>query len=370
MRWALADVLPAVADLLGVREYAGRGEWLADSLGARPRRFVVLLVDGLGSAMLTKHATDAPALSGLAEAGPLAAPFPATTCVSLTSFGTGLPPGQHGIVGTTFRLEDGATLAPLSWGADPNPIATQPDSTVLERAAADGVLVASVGPAQHRMSGLTRAALRGGEYVAAETLPERVAGAAEVLARASGAGRAALVYIYWPEVDKAAHVHGPASDELREQLRRVDGLVSELVALTGPRTALLVTADHGHVDVPEERRFDLESRPALRVGVETILGEPRVRHVYAQPGRAEEVRRVWAQELGGRADVRTRAEVEELLGPVDEWYAERIGDVVAIARDNWALVSDRVDRIVSSLRGQHGGLTDDEVLVPLRVAVG
>jgi hypothetical protein len=44
--------------------------------------------------------------------------------------------------------------------------------------------------------------------------------------------------------------------------------------------------------------------------------------------------------------------------------------VVAIARADWALVSDRVDRLVSSLRGQHGGLTPDEVEVPLRVAGG
>ena len=69
--------------------------------------------------------------------------------------------------------------------------------------------------------------------------------------------------------------------------------------------------------------------------------------------------RAWRDELGDRADVRTRAEVVDLLGPVDDWYADRIGDVVAIARDDWALTSDRVDRIVSGLRGQHGGLTDD-----------
>ena len=76
----------------------------------------------------------------------------------------------------------------------------------------------------------------------------------------------------------------------------------------------------------------------------------------------------WRDELGDRADVRIRAEVVDLLGPVDDWYADRIGDVVAIARDDWALTSDRVDRIVSGLRGQHGGLTDEEVLIPLRAA--
>jgi hypothetical protein len=95
-----------------------------------------------------------------------------------------------------------------------------------------------------------------------------------------------------------------------------------------------------------------------------------VRHVYTEPGRADEVLTTWRRVLGERADVRARGAVAELLGPVDDWHAERIGDVVAIAREDWALVSERVDRLVSSLRGQHGGLTPDEVEVPLRLARG
>ncbi len=148
----------------------------------------------------------------------------------------------------------------------------------------------------------------------------------------------------------------------------MDSLVAGLVELVADDVALLVTADHGVIDVPDDRRIDLEARPALRRDVVTILGEPRVRHVYTVAGRAAEVRGTWAGELGERADVRTRAEVVELLGPVDDWYADRIGDVVAIANADWALTSDRIDRIVSALRGQHGGLTDAEVLIPLRVA--
>ena len=129
------------------------------------------------------------------EIGPLAAPFPSTTCVSLTSLGTGLPPGMHGIVGTSFRLDDGSVLAPLSWGGDPNPIATQPEPTVLERAASAGVLVTSAAPAAHRTSGLTRAALRGGEYPGADTLPG-----------APGRGRAAI---------SRARAERPAQPDLR-----------------------------------------------------------------------------------------------------------------------------------------------------------
>jgi predicted AlkP superfamily pyrophosphatase or phosphodiesterase len=369
----LAELLPGAAHLLGVRGFATSGARLADVLGhalGEPRHIVVLLVDGLGAQQLAANAGSAPRLAAMAEVGPMAAPFPSTTCVSLTSLGTGLPPGMHGIVGTTFRLEDGSTLAPLSWGAEPNPIATQPEPTVLERAEAAGILVTSAAPAAHRASGLTRAALRGGDYPGADTLPARLSVAAAAISRARAEQRASLTYVYWPDLDKTGHVHGVDSPAYRAALARVDSLVAGLLDLTSQDVALLVTADHGLIDVADDRRVDLEARPALRRDVETILGEPRVRHVYTLPGRAESVRSVWAEELGGRADVRTREQVADLLGPVDDWYAERIGDVVAIARDDWALTSHRIDSMVSGLRGQHGGLTDAEVLIPLRAAGG
>ena len=369
----LAELLPAAAHLLGLPDRTDTGGGLAQTLESAlgvPRHIIVLLVDGLGALQLAEHGSRAPVLAGMAEVGPLAAPFPSTTCVSLTSLGTGLPPGMHGIVGTSFRLDDGSVLAPLSWAAEPNPIATQPEPTVLERAAAAGILVTTAAPAAHRTSGLTRAALRGGDYPGADTLPARLEVAVAAITGARAEGRASLTYVYWPDLDKAGHVHGVASAAYGAALARVDRLVAGLRDLVADDVALLVTADHGMLDVPDDHRVDLETRPALRRDVITILGEPRVRHIYTVAGRAAAVRRTWADELGDRAEVRTRDEVAELLGPVDDWYAERIGDVVAIAHEDWALVSQRIDRIVSELRGQHGGLTDAEVLVPLRAVGG
>ncbi len=370
---SLAELLSGAAHMLGVPHLAAQGAGMAAALTdvvGSPRHVIVALIDGLGDLQLEAHRDQMPQLSGLRDLGPLAAPFPSTTCVSLTSLGTGLPPGMHGIVGTSFRLDDGSTLAPLSWGEVPNPVATQPEPTILERACAAGVLVTSAAPTVHRRSGLTRAALRGGEYPGADTLPARLEVTGAALARARAEGRASLTYVYWPDLDKAAHVHGVNSGAYRAEAARVDSLVAGLRALTGPDVVLLVTADHGMVDVPDERRIDLEARPALRRGVQTILGEPRVRHVYTEPGAENAVLGRWSDELGDRAHVRTRAQVGELLGPVDDWFADRIGDVVAIATQDWALVSTRIDSIVSGLRGQHGGLTDAEVLVPLRLAGG
>lgn len=370
-RRPLAELLPAVAECLGVPGFGHRGDWLADALDG-VRQVVVLLVDGLGDEQLRAH----PELCGflseqLVDLGGLAAPFPSSTCVSLTSLGTGLTPGEHGIVGTSFRLDDGTTLAPLSWGEVPNPIATQPEPTVLERADAAGVIVTSGAPPAYRTSGLTRAALRGGSYRGTSSIADRMEVVRDALLQGVHEDRPSLTYVYWPDLDKVGHVHGTDSGHYRSALRRVDALVGVLAgALVGGQSCLLVTADHGMLDVADDRRVDLEADPTLRAGVVTILGEPRVRHVYCAPGRAEQVAGTWQRSLGSRARVLLRDEAAELLGPVPEWHVDRIGDVVAVARGSWALVSDRVDSRVSALRGQHGGLSADEVNVPLRLVRG
>jgi hypothetical protein len=360
----LDGLLPAVCNLLAVPGFAASA---CSDLPAGADHVVLLLVDGLGELQLAGHREVAPRMWGMRDLGPLRTPFPSTTAVSLTSLGTGLPPGKHGIVGTSFRLEDGTALAPLKWADSPNPIATQPEPTLFERAARAGVSVVSVAPEAYRSSGLTRAALRGGEFVGVSTAAQRVDVVVQALAQARSSASRSLTYVYWPDLDRAGHANGVASSQYRRALQEADALAGALAALCRPDVALLITSDHGLVDVPDSRRFDLEAHPALRGGVEVILGEPRARHVYVKRGMVEQVLTTWRSVLGPVADILPRRAAAELLGGLEDWFEDRVGDVVAIARDDWALVSDRVDRQVSALRGQHGGLTDAEVLVPLRL---
>lgn len=359
----LADLLPSVAAGLGV-------PGAVDRLGLGDAdRVVVLLVDGLGVRQLAAAADVAPGLAALLPGVGLQTGFPSTTPAGLGSLGTGLPPGAHGLVGAAFRLpETGRTLWPLGWKDDPNPVATQPEPTVLERAARAGVAVTSVAPRAFAGSGLTRAALRGADYRGADSLGERVAETAAAIRR----GGRALVYAYLGDLDRTGHVHGVDSDHWRAELAHVDLVVAQLRAVLPAGAVLYVTADHGMVDCPDDARVDLDADPRLRDGVALVAGEPRARHVYARPGAAGEVAAAWREVLGERAWVVERAEALAAgwFGEVEPEYEERIGDVLAVARDATALASPSTDSIVSSLRGQHGALTPDELEVPLLVVRG
>src|SRR3954468_14253987 len=126
----LADLLPSVATALGVP--VRRGDLPADPLDLTPalggaRRVAVLLVDGLGAEQLAAHPDEAPVLNALGTpSGVLSAPCPSTTPVSLTTLGTGLPPGSHGVLGfvTAVPGED-RTLNHVQWRDDPDPLPGQ-----------------------------------------------------------------------------------------------------------------------------------------------------------------------------------------------------------------------------------------------------
>jgi hypothetical protein len=375
----LADVLPGAATALGVP--VERGDLPADPLGLRAtldgvRRIGVLLVDGLGADLVRAHAHLAPTLAALATpVGDLSAPCPSTTPVSLATLGTGLPPGSHGILGfvTLVPGARGATgedrsLNHVQWGDDPDPALWQPRRTVFEQADAAGVPVTAVGPYAYAGSGLTRAVYRGAAYTGVVSHGDLTA----LLLRSLTATPRALVCGYIAELDLTGHVRGVDSPSWRAQLALVDRVVEQVVDALPEDAALLVTADHGMLDVPADTRVDLEADPDLTDGVRLLAGEPRARYVHAEPGAEDDVLARWREILGDRAWVAGRddAVASGVFGPVDDGLAARIGDVVALARGSWAFTAPEREPGPSRLAAYHGSLTATELAIPLLVARG
>lgn len=368
----LGDVLPSVAAGLAAGGSAVAGSdrlGLADALGGA-RRVAVLLVDGLGADLLRAHATTAPTLTALARPlGDLQAPCPSTTPVSLTSLGTGLPPGSHGVLGFVTDVPGAdRPVTHTQWTDDPDPAVWQSRATVFEQLAARDVPSTVVGPYAYAGSGLTRAAYRGARYAPAVSPGDLAAGMAHALTAADRT----LVYGYHAELDLTGHVRGVDSPSWRQQLAHVDLVVAQLLDGLPDDAALLVTADHGMLDVPAATRLDVDTTPALTAGVRLLAGEPRARYVHAEAGAADDVLAAWRAELGERAWVvgRDEAIASGVFGPVDDALAARIGDVVALARGTWALVATRQEKVPSMLAAYHGSLTATELAIPLLVARG
>jgi hypothetical protein len=373
-RASLADVMPSVLAVLGV-------PGADDRLGLEPeldgvRRIAVLLVDGLGWHQLPLAAAHAPTLADLhtgraGRALELTTGFPSTTPTSLVSLGTGAAPGSHGILG--FRLNVPGTarvLNHIDWRADPDPAVWQPVETQLERAAAAGVAVTAVSRPEFAGSGLTVASSRGGMFVGASDADQL---AESMLTALNLDDAPALVSGYHPELDKVGHLHGVDTQPWREAAARVDRLVSRLGAGLPRDAALLVTADHGQLNVPADHRFDLDTDLRLREGVRVVAGEPRVRYLHVRPGAQDDVIAAWRAILGEAAWVVSREEAVTAgwFGPVPEAHLDRVGDVVAACRGRYAVLATKTDNpIEGSLVAYHGSWTAAEMMIPLLLIRG
>jgi len=330
-------------------------------------RACLLIVDGLGWELLRDHPAAAPFLSELAFSGrPIAAGFPSTTVTSLASLGTGRPPGTHGMLGYQVAVPGtGWILNGLRWDSRVDPVTWQPQPTIYERAVAAGISAFQVAAGAYRKSGLTQAVWRGAEYRRADSPGALAAQAGAALREAESA----LVTVYLGDLDATGHVFGCGSEAWYFQLGHVDKLAEQLASVLPSGTLLYVTADHGMLDVSQAHRVDVDALADLRKGVALLGGEPRARHVYAEPGAAGDVLAAWRDVLGERARVVSRDEAINggWFGPVDPGVADRIGDVVAAAAGGTGIVATQAEPRESALVGMHGSLTPAEQLVPLLV---
>ncbi|WP_438485464.1 alkaline phosphatase family protein [Streptomyces sp. S186] len=364
---SLADLLPAITTGQGLPGVT-TGMELAPA-----DRACVFLIDGLGWELLRAHPGEAPFLTSLLDTSfngsglPLTAGFPATTATSLASVGTGLPPGAHGLPGYTCQdPATGALMNQLRWRPWTDPHAWQPYPTVFRLAEAAGIHTCQVSAPDFAQTPLTRIALSGGTFHGRLSGEERMDLAAGQLA----AGDRSLVYTYYSEVDAKGHRYGVDSDAWRGQLLYVDRLAQRLAEQLPPRSALYITADHGMIDIPfdPDSRIDFDEDWELRAGVRLLGGEGRARHVYAHPGAAADVLAVWREVVGDQMWVAGREEAIAAgwFGPhVDDRVRARIGDVVAAAHADMAIIASEREPGESQMVGLHGSMTPVEQLVPL-----
>ncbi|MGI5148583.1 alkaline phosphatase family protein [Plantactinospora sp. CA-294935] len=252
-------------------------------------------------------------------------------------------------------------------GDDPDPRRWQPLPTQLQRAEAAGVAVTVVSRPALANTGLSVAAYRSGAHRGAEDVD---ALATEMLAALTAGDGPTLVYGYHPDVDRHGHLSGIDSADWRSAVAEVDTLVTRLVDGLPPDAALLVTADHGQLDIPAQGRYDLDTDPRLRAGIRVVAGEARVRYLHTLAGATADVVAAWSEVLGEQAWVATREEAVAAgwFGPVPEAHLPRIGDVVvACLTPTVVLASKTHNPIETTLVAYHGSCTATEMTIPLLV---
>ena len=326
------------------------------------RAAIVLLVDGLGAQALRDRAGHARTLS--ASGASMESGFPTTTASALATLTTGTRPGQHGLVGyTVLDAENDRLINQLSGWEGLDPLAWQAMPTVFEQALDVGLRASAIMPTRYHDSPFTHAVLRGAAYVAGVTIADRLAAAAALL---TSPGAPQLIYVYVYELDKAGHAHGCESKEWTTALEDLDAAVRDLAL---PRdVGLIVTADHGMVDVTPRNQVIFDSRAELMAGVAHVGGEPRCLQLYLGEGEdPDEIAATWRSWEDFRSWVVTREEAIAAgwFGEVRPEVEGRIGDVIVAARKTIAYYASTASARSLAMIGQHGSWSPAEVQVPL-----
>jgi predicted AlkP superfamily pyrophosphatase or phosphodiesterase len=355
---SLADVLPdSVAALDGRRGRLGL---------PAARAVVVIVIDGLGAQALANRTGHARTLVA-ARTRSIDSVVPSTTAAALTTILTGVWPGTHGLVGyRAIDRENDRVVNQLSgWDDLMVPEAWQRSRTVFERIAEGPVSAVAVGPAKFAGSGLTRAILRGAPYVGEDDVAGRFAIAAEC-ARTERT----LTYVYVPELDKVGHKEGVESPEWTTALENLDAAVAVLDAAVPRRTGIVITADHGMLDIPHDAHVLLSRHTDVMAGVRHVAGEPRFLHLGLEDAHeAPAVAAAWTDRFGDSSWIATREEAIAAGWFGADVFAEardRMGDVLVAPRRRIAFYDDRhADDPGRGMVGQHGSLTPEERSVPV-----
>lgn len=347
-------------------------ETLADA-----RNIVLVLVDGLGDALLARHAT-----GGELHRRRLAAitsVFPSTTASAITTSYTGWAPVEHGLTGWfTFFGAAGCVGAPLPFVSRGDKRSLRARGLTPEGAFEAGSLFdalttraivvtsQSIVDSDYNLFHCGRAERR--PYASLEGF------VAETAAAVKSGNERKFVYAYWPDYDSTSHQHGHESPAALAQLAAIDAAFGTLLEqLAGTETMVIATADHGFVDSAPEEALELADAPGLCALLRyPLCGEPRVAYCYVQEGRSEEFMRRAADWLGERASIRpSRMLVDEgWFGPGTPHprLAERIGDIALVMNGRYTIK----DRTPGEARhrhiGNHGGTSEAEMRVPLVVA--
>jgi predicted AlkP superfamily pyrophosphatase or phosphodiesterase len=332
-------------------------------LGRLEQRECLILIDGLGQDAVNRYGDEFEIFSHLKQVKFLSANFPSTTATSLSTLGTGVLPGVHGMLGYTVRVprSDNRLLNALKWDERVDPVMWQKVPTLFQRAVADGVSVTHVAAKRYEGSGFTQAALRGAKYVGANGIDEMVLAVSVALK-----SQPSFVYTYLNTLDSAGHSDGVGSDKWLTALSQVSEFITKVKLSAPAGTRVWVTSDHGMVNSTQQLILGQDND--LLKNVTLIGGEPRARHIYIKEGAESETILQWQEQLAGKAEVLSRESAisSGLFGEfVSQDSRERMGDLIAIAQNDLILIDPDRIREESSMVGHHGGVTNTEVEIPL-----
>ncbi|MDH5301288.1 MAG: alkaline phosphatase family protein [Gammaproteobacteria bacterium] len=183
-------------------------------------------------------------------------------------------------------------------------------------------------------------------------------------------------YVYWAQLDHDGHVYGMNSPQTQQHFAELDAALEALAdSLAGSDACVLITADHGLVDTELTQVIHLEQHPELQAMLShPLCGEPRAAYCYLKPGREAAFEAYVQTHLQEFCEARPSRELVQqgYFGPgeIHPKLLDRIGDYTLLMKSNYVIKDRLLGEKAFNQRGVHGGLSRQEVYIPLICLTG
>jgi len=371
-----------------------------ERFGFRPGQFknvIFLFLDAFGwnvySYFLNRRNRIIGRLTDKAQVHKITSMFPSTTAAHVTTFSTGQPVAEHGVYEWQYYepvVDD--VIMPLlfsyarekqrdslrSAGIDAGDIL--PDHTIFMDLQDAGIASYAFVPGDYIQTAYNQTMARGAKQVGYYTVAEGLATLNRQVKREVGP---ALFYFYAPAIDTLAHRYGPFSFQSLSEVEATLTLLDRFLfhPLRGRDDALIVlSADHGQVGIDFKTTFYINLQPEfqelrcyLRANKRGQIlppgGSPRDMFLYVQEDYVDRAQSLLRTMLGGRADV---YKIEELIAAglfggdePSQAFMSRVGNLVILPRSDDTVWWYEKGVFEIKLNGMHGGLSRDEMEIPL-----
>ena len=176
---------------------------------------------------------------------------------------------------------------------------------------------------------------------------------------------------YWPELDGLAHAYGTRSPEVVSHFREIDKFCQKTLAPLADRgVKSIITADHGLIDTSKEHTIHLKDHPELaRTLTLPLCGEPRCAFCYVRSDRQEQFERYVTEQLEYACELLPSSELIEKgffgKGTPSPRLEERVGEYTLLMKGNYTITDRLMNEKAFHHKGVHGGLSEQELYVPL-----
>ncbi len=306
--------------------------------------------------------------------------FPSTTATAITSFSTGLSPAQHAVTGWFVYLKELGVVSAIlpfkpRYGGDPFSSAEISAEKIFKRSS----IFNSIKRKSYMLtndtiinSDYTTFYSQGSVRVAYErdNIENFFSNLTTLITNISGDK---FIYCYWPSFDTLAHKKGIHSTTCSDHYYAFTEALERFSCNIGHTDSIIIaTSDHGLVDSTKDEIINFDDHPALKdCLVLPLSGDPRAAYCYVKPHRSEEFESYIHKNLRDKCTLyRSRDMFEEgLFGPgePDPRLFDRIGDYVLLPSDKYIATDSILGEKPHPYTGHHGGLSEDEMYIPLIV---